>query len=83
MDNRRGADNSVVVGAGEQLYNGRVYPCFACYRNCCGADKSHSGAESIALIRLSGREVFGKKTGNRSVNILPDLLIPSMEKVLQ
>jgi hypothetical protein len=49
VDDRCGTDNSVAAGAGEQLYDGRVYPYFTCDRDCRGIDKNHSGSISIAL----------------------------------
>jgi hypothetical protein len=44
VDGRWGTDNSVAAGAGEQLYDGRVYPYFTCDRDCRGIDKNHSGS---------------------------------------
>ena len=46
MDNSFGTDNSVAAGIGEQLYDGRVYPYFACDCDCSGVGESHSGPKT-------------------------------------
>ena len=46
MDNRCNTVNSVAVGVGEQLYDGRVHsrPVGACHYRCVG--QGHSGAQN-------------------------------------
>ena len=45
MDDCCGTVNSVAAGVGEQLYDGRVHPCFAGDRNCFGVGQDHPGTE--------------------------------------
>jgi len=51
VDDRGDTDNFLGTGIGEQLYDGRVYSCFACYRNYCGVDQGYSRKKNIAVIR--------------------------------
>ena len=46
MDDCGGADNPVVAGVCKQLYNGRVYPCFAGDSNYRRVDQGHPGPEA-------------------------------------
>jgi len=39
-------DSPLGIRAGEQLHDGRVYPYFACARNCSGGAQHHSGPEA-------------------------------------
>jgi hypothetical protein len=59
------------------------YP--AGHRHRRGTDPSYSGTKvMVAIWTLAGEgEVFGKEVVSRSRKILPNLLIPSVEKVSQ
>ena len=46
MDDCRNTDSPLGVRAGEQLYHGRVYPYFACARDCSGLDQRNPGPEA-------------------------------------
>ncbi len=39
----------MAAGAGEQLYDGRVYPYFAGDRNSSGVDQDHSGTKNLVV----------------------------------
>ena len=75
--------NFVVVGISEWLHDGWSYSCPAghCHHRVGGPP--FSGTKNIVAIwtLAGGGEVFGKEVVSRSRKILPNLLIPSVEKV--
>jgi hypothetical protein len=77
--------NSVASGIAQWLHDGWGHSCPAGHRHRCGTDPSHSRTKTlVAICTLAGEgEVFGKEVVSRSRKILPNLLIPSVEKVLQ
>ena len=83
MDHRCDSLNSVVVGISRWLYDWWVHSSPAGHRARRGTDPGHSGTKTIVAIwTLAGEgEVFGKEVVSRSGKILPNLLIPSVEKV--
>ena len=54
VDNRRGTDNSVAPGVGEQLHDGWVHPYFACDRHRRGVGQNHPGEKSLVVHRGPG-----------------------------
>ena len=75
--------NSVVVGISRWLCGWWTHSYPAGHRHRRGTDPGHSGTKTIVAIwTLAGEEeVFGKEVVSRSRKILPNLLIPSLEKV--
>jgi hypothetical protein len=75
--------NSVVAGISEWLHDGWSHSYPAGHRHHRGTDPGHSGKKNlVAIWTLAGKgEVFGKEVVSRSRKILPNLLIPSVEKV--
>ena len=73
----------VVVGISRWLCGWwtHSYPAGRCHHRL--SDPSYSGTKMIAAIwTLAGKgEVFGREVVSRSGKILPNLLIPSVEKV--
>ena len=85
MDHMCDSFNFVASGIGEWLYDGRGHSYPAGHRHRRGTDPGHPGTKTIvANWTLTGEgEVFGKEVVSRSRKILPNLLIPSVEKVSQ
>ena len=77
--------NFVASGIAHWLHDGwgHSYPAGHRYRR--GTDPSYSGTKvMVAIWTLAGEgEVFGKEVVSRSGKILPNLTIPSVEKVSQ
>ena len=77
--------DSVASGIGEWLHDGwgHSYPAGHCRHRVGGPP--YSGTKGIVAIwTLAGEgELFGKEVVRRSRKILPNLLIPSVEKVSQ
>jgi hypothetical protein len=81
VDDCSDTDSFVAAGVGDQLHDGRVYSPPDCGCRCRDSDPIYSGTR-IAIWTLAGEgEVFGKKVVSRSRKILPNLTIPSVEKV--
>ena len=85
MDHMCDSLNFVVVGIYWWLYGWWTHSYPAGHRHRRGTDPSYSGTKMIVAIwTLAGEgEVFGKEVVSRSRKILPNLLIPSVEKVSQ
>ena len=83
MDHRCDPFNSVAVGISRWLYDWWVHSYPTGHRHRCSTDPSHSRTKTIVAIwTLAGEgKVFGKEVVSRSRKILPNLLIPSVEKV--
>jgi hypothetical protein len=77
--------DSVASGIAHWLYDGWGHSYPAGHRHCRRADPSHSGTKNIlAIWTLAGEgEVFGKEVFSRSGKLLPNLWVPSSEKVPQ
>ena len=81
--------NSVASGVSQWLHDGWGYSCLTGHRHRCSTGPSHSRTKTIVAIwTLAGEgevfgEVFGKEVVRSSRKILPDLLVPSAEKVSQ
>ncbi len=61
MDDRCGTVNSVAVGVGEQLHDGRIHPYFAGDRNRCGVGQDHPGKKTFVndlRILISRRYIY-------------------------
>ena len=47
LDDLCSTRDTLDVGAGERLHDGRIYSYSAGYRNRCGVDKNHSGTKTL------------------------------------
>ena len=83
MDDMCHSLNFVAAGIGQWLHDWRIRSHSVGHRHRCGAGPSYSGTKTmVAVLTLAGEgEVFGKEVVSRSRKILPNLRIPSVEKV--
>ena len=56
MDDLCDTRDTLAVGIGERLHDGRIHSYFARCRNRCGADQCHFRTQTIVTVGLMGRE---------------------------
>ena len=85
MDHMCHSLNLLAAGIGQWLHDWRIRSHSVGHRHRRGADPRYSGAKTIvAVSTLAGEgEGLGKEVVRKSRKILPNLTIPSAEKVLQ
>ena len=85
MDHICHSHNFVATGIDQWVHDWRIRSHPAGHRHRRGADPRYSGTKTIVAVSiLAGKgEVFGKEAVSRPRKILPNLTIPSVEKVSQ
>jgi hypothetical protein len=85
LDHMRDSLNSVASGISHWLHDGWGHSCLTGHRHHRVSGPTYSGTKNIVAIwTVAGEgEVFGKEVVSGSRKLLPNLTIPSVEKVSQ